>query len=146
MSQQPEIQPNYEQRFNASVERVIGNGSYNVDLIDNFYRIFFSKSDVVAQLFAHTNMSAQKTMLHDSLDSLMEFSRTKQITPALEKIAAAHGRTKSNVPLYLFDIWLDSLMEAFYQQDAGFTVEDELAWRLMLSPGITYIKFVCKNN
>lgn len=136
----------YEDRFNQSVDRLIGNGSYNVELIDNFYRIFFTKSDVVAQLFANTNMSAQKTMLHDSLESLIDFSRAKKITPALEKIAQVHGRTKSNVPLYLFDIWLDSLMEAFYQQDASFSVEDELAWRLTLSPGITYIKFVCRNS
>ena len=124
----------------------MGSGSYNVELIDNFYRIFFTKSDVIAQLFENTNMSAQRTMLHDSLDSLIDFSRNKQITPALEKIAAVHGRTQSNVPLYLFDLWLDSLMEAFYQQDSSFSVEDELAWRLTLAPGITYIKFVCKNS
>ncbi len=131
---------NYEDIFDASHQRLLGNGCYNVDLIDEFYRLFIAKSDVIAQLFANTNMSAQKTMLHDSLDTLVEFSRTKTITPSLEKLAAIHGKTGKNVPLYLFDIWLDSLMEAFYVNDDEFDKIEELAWRLVLAPGITYIK------
>lgn len=137
---------NYEHRFNTSVQKLVGNGCYNAELIDDFYRIFLAKSDVIAELFRNTNMSAQKTMLHDSLDSLIEFSRTKEISPALEKLALAHGKKGSNVPLYLFDVWADSLMEALYIRDEAFCEEDELAWRLTLAPGITYIKFVCRHS
>ncbi|WP_317931314.1 globin [Halioxenophilus sp. WMMB6] len=135
---------NYEQRFNDSVDKLMGHGCYNVELIEDFYRIFLAKSDVVANLFAHTNMSAQKTMLHDSLETLIDFSRTKEISPALEKLAQAHGKRGKNVPTYLFDVWLDSLMEALYLRDNSFTDKDELAWRLTLAPGITYVKFICK--
>ncbi len=134
---------NYEQRFNDSVTKLVGQGAYNVELIEDFYRIFIHKSDAIAALFAHTNMSAQKTMLHDSLDTLIEFSRTKQVTPALAKLAKAHGPGGHKIPTYLFDIWLDSLMDALHQQDTEFTTEDELAWRLTLAPGITFVKFYC---
>lgn len=134
---------NYEQRFNQSVSKLVGQGTYNAELIDTFYRLFLSKSDAIQALFANTNMSAQKTMLHDSLDTLIEFSRTKKITPELQRLANAHGPKGKKIPLYLFDIWLDSLMDSLYQQDADFNSEDELAWRLTLSPGITFIKFFC---
>ncbi len=132
---------NYEDIFDASYQRLLGNGSYNVDLIDEFYRLFISKSDVIAQLFSKTNMSAQKTMLHDSLDTLVEFSRTKTISHSLEKLTSIHGKSGKNVPLYLFDIWLDSLMEALFTKDQDFNKTEELSWRLVLSPGITYIKY-----
>lgn len=140
MTIQREKTINYEDLFDASHQRMLGNGCYNVDLIDEFYRLFIAKSDVIAQLFTHTNMSAQKTMLHDSLDLLVEFSRTKTTTLELQKLAKIHGKGGKDVPLYLFDIWLDSLMEAFYGKDNEFNQTEELAWRLILAPGITYIK------
>ncbi|BFM05407.1 globin [Halioxenophilus aromaticivorans] len=133
--------PTYEQRFNDSVAKLVGQGAYNVALIEDFYRIFIHKSDAIAALFANTNMSAQKTMLHDSLDTLIEFSRTKHVSQEMQKLAHAHGPKGHKIPLYLFDVWLDSLMDALYQQDAAFSREDELAWRLTLAPGITFIKF-----
>ena len=139
----PTATVDYEQRFNDSVAKLVGQGAYNVELIEDFYRIFIQKSDAIAALFANTNMSAQKTMLHDSMDTLIEFSRTKQVTPALAKLAKAHGPGGHKIPTYLFDVWLDSLMDALYQQDTEFTAEDELAWRLTLAPGITFIKFHC---
>lgn len=134
---------NYEQRFNDSVDKLIGQGAYNVELIDTFYRIFLSKSEVIRELFANTNMSQQKTMLHDSLDTLIEFSRTKTISPVLQRLANAHGPNGIRIPIYLFDIWLDSLMDALYAHDPQFETDDELAWRLTLSPGIVFIKFHC---
>lgn len=134
---------NYEDLFDRSYQRLLGNGCYNVNLIDSFYRLFLSKSCVIAELFAETNMSAQKTMLHDSLDSMVEFSRTKTITPYLQKLADIHGKGGKQVPLYLFDVWLDSLMETLYEQDPLFSKSEELSWRLVLSPGITFIKFIC---
>jgi len=138
------VSVSYEERFNVSVGKLLGQGAYNVELIDDFYRIFMAKSDAISALFAHTNMSAQKTMLHDSLDSLIEFSRTKKLTPELENLATAHGPKGKKIPIYLFDTWLDSLMEALYARDHSFTQNDELAWRLTLAPGITYIKFACR--
>lgn len=138
-----EQRANYEQRFNQSVTQMVGQGAYNAELINTFYRIFLGKSDIIRELFANTNMSAQKTMLHDSLDTLIEFSRTKSITPEMQRLANAHGPGGKKIPLYLFDIWLDSLMEALGQQDDSFNEADELAWRLTLAPGVTFLKFYC---
>lgn len=41
----------------------------------------------------------------------------------------------------LYDLWLECLIETVAEFDDGFRDEVELAWRLVLSPGIVYMKF-----
>ena len=65
--------PNYNEIFEQSVARVFGNGAYNPEFIGAFYELFLEASPAIAEKFAHTDMSAQRTMLHDSLLLMMDF-------------------------------------------------------------------------
>ena len=132
----------YDQVFAESYRRVLGEGSYNPDFISEFYRIFFSKSQAVADKFANTDMNVQKTMLHDSLDILVEFYKSGIITKGLERLGKIHGKQQHDIPKDLYSLWLDSLVEALYQISPEFTKEEELAWRLVMAPGIAYIQFM----
>lgn len=136
---------NYESIFRNSYSRALGNTSYNADFIGEFYRHFLSSSAEVADLFANTDMSAQKTMLHDSLEYMLDFYATKKLSPQLEHLARVHGKSQHNVPLHLYDLWLDSLMMSLKKCDDQFNSDVELAWRLVLAPGITYLKFMYKH-
>ena len=141
-NQTSEYPGNYDTVFGDSYRRALGNHSYNADFISHFYRCFFDQSEQIRNMFANTDMSAQKTMLHDSLEHLLEFYTTRKLTPQMQHLARVHGRKGRNVPANLYDLWLDSLMDAVKKFDPQFDDEIELAWRLVLIPGITFIKFV----
>ena len=126
--------------FRASYERALGNGSYNVDFIQHFYDIFVSRSSEVRDLFQDTDMSKQKTMLHDSLAYMVEFFVARRSSPHIEHIARVHGPSHRNIPPYLYDLWVDCLVEAVRKFDPEFSKSTEIAWRLVLSPGIAYMK------
>ena len=130
---------NFEQIFFDSYQRVLGNNFYNAEFISTFYECFFSKSPSIADMFANTNMSMQKTMLHDSIQEMLEFYKTKQITPRLEQLAKIHGSKGLAVPQEFYDLWVDSLVEAVSGFDPEFDRQVALAWRLVLAPGVTYI-------
>lgn len=132
----------YQQTFSDSYARAVGNGSYNDAFISDFYQQFFNRSSEVAALFANTNMSAQKTMLHDSLNILREFHDSGIISDELSHLAKVHGRQGHQVPLRLYNLWLDCLMLSVAHFDPEFDHDIELAWRLVLIPGITYITFM----
>ena len=136
--------PNYETVFRESYKRALGNDSYNADFISKFYERFFAQSEQVKELFKNTNMSAQKTMLHDSLDLLVEFYTTKKLDPRLVHLARVHGNQGFKVPLELYDLWMNSLIEALAEFDPEFGEDVELAWRLVLAPGITLIKYASR--
>lgn len=132
---------NYENIFRNSYTRALGGNSYNAGFIEEFYRHFMSRSKEIADLFANVDMSAQKTMLHDSLEHMVDFYTTKKLSPQLERLAKVHGKQQLNIAPSLYDVWLDSLMAALAKYDAEFNPEVELSWRLVLAPGITYLKY-----
>ena len=132
----------YVDVFNASYQRAIGNSSYNRDFIGRFYDVFLSKSDRIAEHFKHVDMSTQKTMLHDSLNYMVDFFVSRRTNDYMNRIARTHSSREHDIEDNMYDTWIDSLVEALREFDPEFNDEVELAWRLVLAPGITYMKFM----
>lgn len=130
----------YDEIFAASFARVMGDGAYNPAFIGRFYELFLASSPRIAERFAATNMSRQKTMLHDSFTTLVNFNRQRRITPQMRHLGEVHGPAASDVPPELYALWLDSLLATVAETDPDFTNEVELAWRLTLAPGIAYLQ------
>ena len=132
---------NYGEVFDASFERIFGNGAYNPAFTTRFYEIFLGHDPAIADRFAATNMSTQKTMLHDSLLTLVNLYRNRSLTPQLRSLAAAHSRTGHDIPADLYERWMSALAAAVAEFDPDYDEGVGLAWRLALSPGITYMRY-----
>ena len=132
---------NFDQIFKDSMTRVLGNGAYNPAFIRSFYDIFLETTPAVAKKFEHTDMSAQRTMLHDSLLMMVEFNRTREPSPALQQLANSHSRRVHDINPEFYELWLDSLVAAVSRYDPEFTDQVDLAWRIALAPGIAYMCF-----
>lgn len=129
-----------DQVFEQSFRRAVGNNSYNDAFIGRFYEIFLSSSDEIARLFAHTNMSVQKTMLHDSLHLMLDYYRNRKANPAMQRVARVHSRGEHDIAERLYVVWLDSLLQAVQEFDSEFDANVEKAWREVLAPGIAYMQ------
>jgi len=127
--------------FAEHYRRVFGDGHYDPGFIARFYEIFMGQSPDVARRFQHTNMSVQKTMLHDSLHYLLHFGHSRSARDYIARIADSHGRSAHDVPPDLYDLWETSLLKAVRERDPNFDDEVELAWRVALAPGLAYMKF-----
>ncbi len=135
------MSPTYDETFAASFARILGDGAYNADFIGRFYELFFATSDDIKQRFAHTDMSHQKTMLHDSLRALVDFNQHRKLSPQMTTLARVHGPQAADIPPTLYVLWLNALLDTVREWDPKFDAQVELAWRLTLAPGITYLKF-----
>lgn len=127
--------------FANHYRRVFGDGHYDPAFIGRFYEIFLGKSPEVAKRFENTNMSVQKTMLHDSLHYLLHFAQSRAARDHMMRIAQVHSRSAHDIPPGLYDLWEASLLEAIQERDPDFDDQVELAWRVALAPGITFMKF-----
>jgi len=132
--------------FNASYERIMGRGikltSQSDDFFEYFYKIFIASSDEVALAFANTEMDRQRSMLKKSLLLLVSFFAGHQANPYLEQIAHRHAADSVNIPHRLYDVWLECLIESVRKYDPAYDDDVELAWRLVLGHGITYMRFM----
>jgi len=127
---------NFKQLFTESYERaVLGNQE---PFFAEFYAIFISKSLDLKHMFAQTNMRKQRQSLATSLTLLVWFAEEHKSDAQLEQLAKQHAGFGLTAELY--DVWMDALIEALKKTDTQHTKEESLAWRIILSPGITFMK------
>lgn len=131
----------YERLFDESYERVVLEIRDGREFFEAFYCRFLASSPLVRQKFRHTDMMRQRIMLKKSFYNLLAFYASGSVDSVLERIALSHSRKGLDIPPELYDLWLDCLAATIKDYDPLFDVDVELAWRLVLSPGITYMKF-----
>ncbi len=123
--------------FGQSYTRVIESER----LFDTFYDTFIASSPQVAEKFRGTDLERQKRMLEQSLGYVTGFHTDLMIEQELVDVARMHDKHHRDIGPEFYDKWVDCLIEAVKACDPQFTREVELAWRLTLAPGITYMKF-----
>ncbi|MFL0811308.1 MAG: globin [Agarilytica sp.] len=132
---------NYEEIYDSSYERVLEQKEDRETFFNAFYERFIGSSKRVAEKFGSTDMEKQRVMLKKSFFHLLAFYASNQTDEYIDKIARAHDKHHHNIDPSMYDGWLDNLMATVAEFDPQFNEEVELAWRLVLTPGITYIKY-----
>lgn len=132
---------NYLEFFMNSLYRVWGEPGRQDDFVTRFYEVFTGKTPVIADHFSGTDMDRQKDMLAQSLHEIVEFSTTRVASERLRHVAMRHSSKERDIAPELYEEWLESLVETVRELDLEFTDEVELSWRVVLSPGIAYMKF-----
>jgi len=129
--------------FNLSYQRAVVPDFYG--FFDSFYEKLTEQSPVIAKLFQHTDMDKQIRMLMQSITYVTSFSATLEPTDDLNRIANLHGRGKLDLPAEYYDIWLDCLLQTVRDRDPKYDEQVERAWRIVMAPGIEYMKTFCSH-
>jgi len=130
----------YEDIFDQSFERVKKKNKNGQSFFAAFYTNFINASPKVAEQFSATALDHQAKMMEKSFYSLFVFYATQNANDYLEKIAFQHSGHDLGVQPELFDLWLENLIKTVEDFDVDCTDEVILSWRVVLSPGITYMK------
>ncbi|NOZ51737.1 MAG: globin [Gammaproteobacteria bacterium] len=130
----------YETIFDQSFERVKKIFKNKQSFFDAFYGNFINASPEVAKLFGNTGMAHQAKMMEKSFYGLFVFYATQNANDYLEKIAFQHSFHNLDIKPELFDLWLENLIKTVEDFDPQCSDEVTLSWRVVLSPGITYMK------
>jgi len=135
---------NPEKLFEQSYERVIGSGVGITDrgevFFSRFYEIFLGSSELVAEKFKNTDMNRQVRMLQKAMFQLISFYLVKTSSDYIHDIAISHNKQHHDISPVLYDLWLDSLLKTVQELDPEYTPSLRLAWEIVMSPGIIYLK------
>lgn len=132
---------NYLGFFLDSLYRATGGESQQHDFLTRFYELFLESTPDVAAHFRDVDMERQKKMLGRSLQEMTDFSTSRAANEHLRRTAFRHSRWERDISPGLYDLWLESLIATAREFDLEFNEEVELAWRVVLAPGIAYMKF-----
>lgn len=128
------------QKFVDSYARVGAKDLETGGFFDAFYGHFVDSSPEVAEKFANTDMAEQRNMLQVSLDHMIYFAIDKEETSEIARVASVHAKSRTNIPGYLYELWLDSLLATVSQFDPQYNAEIDAAWREALEPAISYMQ------
>ena len=132
---------NYLRFFLDSLYRVSGEPEDQRDFLSRFYEIFLAESPEIRARFDNTDMERQREMLAQSLHEMVDFATSRVASDRLGRVADRHSRRQRDIPPELYEVWLDSLIRTVREMDPLFCEEIELAWRVVLAPGIAYMTF-----
>lgn len=129
------------QIFDQSFQRATARRVCDADFFEAFYERFLAADPRIAEKFAHTDMAHQRSMLKKSFHYMANFYVSTELNAYLERIAERHGPHQLDITADLYDSWLEALIAVLREFDDQCTGEVELAWRVVLAPGIAYMKF-----
>jgi hemoglobin-like flavoprotein len=131
---------NYETLFNDSYTRVTNSKKVGEDFYGDFYDAFLSSSPEIALKFKDTDMEKQKTMLRESFLYMLAFFCNFQANGYLISLAYKHSKLGYQIVPYMYNIWLQCLVDTVRRFDPMFCDDVELAWRVVMAPGIAFMK------
>ena len=112
----------------------------NPEFFDRFYARFLRANPTIEAKFQNTDFVKQREMLKKSLIELVSFFVSHKSTPYLEMLAAMHSKADRNIAPHLYDTWLRTLLETVADFDPEFEDSVALAWKVVLAPGIQFMK------
>ena len=131
----------YEKIFNTSYIRVMTRNIDGKTFFESFYDKFTQSSEEVAEKFKNTDMKEQQRIIKVSLQHMLNCYAQREINDEIIRLAVKHNKANLDIHPRLYDLWLECLIETAREFDQEFDRYIELAWRIVMSIGITYMKF-----
>ena len=132
--------------FTDSYERLLDLDETGEIFFSKFYDNFTSASPDVRKKFQNTDMQKQKTALRRSLYYMQDFYVNKQTTDYMQGIADTHSKKDKDISPQLYDLWLETLVATVRELDPKYDRDVGLAWKIVMSTGITYMKDMYDRN
>lgn len=127
---------NFTELFNRSyAETVEANSEV---FFTRFYQNFLASSPVIEMAFRSVDIDHQRALLDDVLLLVVDFAVHRQAIEPLKRLAQVHLRAGVSADMY--ELWVQALLKTASQLDPNFRTEEALAWRVMLAPGIEFMK------
>ncbi len=127
--------------FDASYARVMAHEVEGRGFFEAFYRRFLEGSSEVAEKFRGIDMDRQQGMLKKSFYHLLSLYAASHDSDYLGRVAIRHNRAHLDIRPALYDRWLETMIVTLREFDPQCGDEEELAWRVVMAPGIAYMKF-----
>ncbi len=131
-----DMKSNHEDLFHASFARVTKAD----DFFEHFYQHFCSSSEEVTEKFKDTDMATQRAMMAQSLIHMVAFFGSGEPSETLQRLAVVHSKAQKNIEWHFYDDWLEALIATVREHDRKWSGSVEVAWRIVLAPGIAYMK------
>jgi len=131
---------NFREAFENTFHQLCLDKDKSAEFFGLFYLNFVESNPLIKTKFTNTDMEVQRDMLKMSFVYLIDFSQTFEETKRLKTLAQIHSKVDKDITANMYQHWLDALIVTLEQVFPQLPQDTKLAWRIMLAPGIEYMK------
>lgn len=123
--------------YNDSFENCLAKERF----LPRFYELLMASSQELRERFSDTDFERQTRILKRSLYILtMASVGTDEAREELIRLGKSHGQQGMGVPAYMYDLWLDCLIQTVKEFHTDWRPDIERSWREMIGPHIETLK------
>jgi len=101
--------------------------------LDRFYSRFMEQDADVRARFQGVDMARQRFVLGRAVTLLLQHaSGVTHGVEGLRETALRHGAGGMDIPAYMYDLWIDALVETVAEHDPRFSPDLDARWRTLL--------------
>lgn len=111
------------------------------DFLRRFYTIFTARHPDIAGRFRETNWDKQIFLLRHGISaSIMFASGTSLGDDEVERLRRSHGTSGYDIPGWMYDEWLESLIQTLAEFDPQWNEDLERRWRQAMGVAIDHMR------
>ena len=111
------------------------------EFLRRFYTIFTQGHPSIAQRFRNTDWDKQIDLLRHGISASILYAAGESLGEyELEELARSHGPKGYDIPGWMYDIWLDALVQALSETDPRWDEHLERRWREAMGHAIRRIR------
>ena len=118
----------------------MGSAVNGVPFRDAFLDNLLRSSPEVAQKMIHGDLEAFRATLMLSIDHLARYYISSEPSAILQGAARRQSRGERNIEPHLYEFFLQALLQTVQRYDAKYDEEVGQAWKVVLRPGLEYMK------
>ncbi len=110
------------------------------DFLRRFYTIFTGSHPDIADRFRETNWERQIFLLRHGISASILYASGGGLgQDELERLRKTHGPNGYAIPDWMYDYWLDALIQTLSETDPQWSIELEQRWRQAMGIAIDHI-------
>lgn len=110
------------------------------DFLRRFYELFTSRDQRIGKKFSHTDWDMQVHLLRHGISASILYASGGDLGQSeVERLASSHSRAGYDIPAWMYDHWLEALIEAIRETDSRCSDALEQRWRAALKPAIDHM-------
>lgn len=125
----------------ADVQQSFNRCLMRRDFLRRFYTVFIERDERIRGRFHDTDWDMQVQLLRHGISASLLYATGGDLGDSeIKRLSKTHTKKGLDIPAWMYDDWLEALMETVQETDQSCTDTLEARWRQALAPAISRMR------
>ena len=125
----------------ADVQQSFNRCLMRRDFLRRFYGVFIERDDRIRARFRDTDWDMQVQLLRHGISASLLYATGGDLGGSeIKRLSKSHAKKGLDIPAWMYDDWMEALMQTVRETDEAYTEALEARWRKAMDPAISRMR------